>query len=195
MPRPRAIDLTADRIPWRRVPMLGAELGLDLVPLESDGDTFTLLARFPAGFVRDTPGGYLAAEEFFVLDGHLEFEGEVHGPGELTHVPARFLRTSMQAPQGCTVLAWFGGPAIFRTPEEISPTAAEPIISVDVRSGRRGEVLLTSEARWRITTVDDWPEGAEAFDLAGRRWARAAADWPGEPPSGDIMVREPVARG
>lgn len=194
MARPPAISLTGADIPWRTVPMPGANLGLDIVPLESDGDAFTILGRFPAGFVRDTPGGYLAAEEFFVLDGHLEIGGEVYRPGQLTHIPARYLRTGMRAPEGCTVLAWFGGPAIFRTPEEISPTADEPIVSVDLRGAGRGEALTTSLARWRVATMDEWSAGAEAFDLAGTGWARTPADWPGEPPAGEIVLREPVAR-
>ncbi len=192
MPRPEALALDAD-LAWRRVPMPGAELGLDLVPLAADGEAFTIVGRFPAGFARLAPGGYLAAEDFVVLDGHLEIEGVRYGPGTLTHVPARYLRSRMLAPQGCTVLAWFGGPAIFREPDELAPGSAEPIRSWDLGALADGEELRTADATWR-RAGGDWPAGAEGFDLAGTGWAREAARWPGGAAGlpADLVLRTPV---
>src|SRR4051794_13506748 len=123
MSRPTELDLTLPDQPWREVPMPGANLGFELVPLASAGETFAILGRFPAGFDRSAVGGYFSAEEFLVLDGSLEIEGQQYVRGDLTFIPSHFLRTRMLSPQGCTVLAWFGGPAIFRTADEIGDDA------------------------------------------------------------------------
>src|SRR5690606_31433543 len=75
------------------------------------------------GFVRDVPGGYVDAEEFLVLDGWLELEGVRRVPGHLVHVPAGFVRSHVHTEQGCTALAWFGGPADFVSADRLPPCA------------------------------------------------------------------------
>ncbi|WP_122816853.1 hypothetical protein [Nocardioides pantholopis] len=195
MPRPQSLDLRAADLSWRTVPMPGANLGLDLVPLASTGETFAILGRFPVGFVRDEPGGYLAAEDFVVLAGHLELEGERYGAGRLTSVPARHLRTRMAAPQGCTVLAWFGGPAVFRDPAEIAPHSDEPIRSWDLAALGEDEVVSTADASWRRCRTAHWRVGVDGFDLAGTGWSRSPELWPGSGLPGDLVLREPAADG
>lgn len=176
MSRVTELDLTASEQPWREVPMPGANLGLELVPLASAGETFTILGRFPAGFDRPTPGGYFGAEEFLVLDGHLEIEGRRYVRGDLTFIPANYLRTAMQAPEGCTVLAWFGGAAIFRTADELGDKAvSEGVVSVSLDALLGEDFLVTSEARWSLgqaaTEADD-----DGVDLAMTTWWHGAAE-------------------
>ncbi len=176
MSRITDLDLTASDQSWREVPMPGANLGLELVPLASSGETFAILGRFPAGFDRPTPGGYYGAEEFLVLDGYLELEGQRYSRGDLTFVPANFLRTQMIAPEGCTVLAWFGGAAIFRTADELGDQAVtEGIVSVRLDSLLAKDFLVTSEACWSVgstaTASDD-----DGVDLAMSTWWHGASD-------------------
>lgn len=163
--------------------MPGANLGLSLVPLDSDPPTFAILGRFPKGFVRVSPGGYLAAEEFVVLDGYLEIEGARYRSGALVHIPARFLRTEMRAPHGCTVLAWFGGDAEFRTPDYLTPPATSAVSSVDLKVAPTGVVMETEEARWTLIEDGTWPNGAEGFDIDAIGWARTEEDWIGRRPT------------
>jgi hypothetical protein len=190
MSRPSDLDLTAmQQHPWREVPMPGANLGLELVPLASAGETFTILGRFPAGFDRPTRGGYLGAEEFLVLDGFLEIEGQRYARGDLTFIPAGFLRTTMQAPEGCTVLAWFGGPAIFRTPDELGEDAVtDGIVSVRVDALLGEDFLVTSEARWSVGQAATGPDD-DGVDLAMGTW------WHGAAERDDLALRRtPVGR-
>lgn len=166
MPRPTALDLTTDAHDWRRVPMAGANQGIDVVPLASHPDDFALLARFPVGFVRDEPGGYHAAETFLVLEGSMEFDGRVVTPGDLTHVPAECLRVRMATEEGCTALAFFSGPATFLAPDELGECRLE-ISTVRVPGAAPGTLHSTPEAEW---TVDEEADG-EAVDLRMTRWA------------------------
>lgn len=176
MSRVTELDLTSTEQPWREVPMPGANLGLELVPLASAGETFTILGRFPAGFDRPTPGGYFGAEEFLVLDGYLEIEGQRYVRGDLTYIPASFLRTTMQAPEGCTVLAWFGGAAIFRTADELGDGAVtEGVVSVHVDALLAEDFLVTAEARWSVGEQATPNEG-DGVDLAMTTWWHGAAD-------------------
>jgi hypothetical protein len=99
--------------------MPGSNGGIELVPLACASGSFAILGRFAAGFERLTPGGYRCSEEFLVIDGELEFEGTTYVRGDLTVVPAHLLRTGMRSPQGCLLLAWFGGPATFQAPDEL----------------------------------------------------------------------------
>lgn len=175
MSRPTELDLTAAEQPWRQVPMPGANMGVDLVPLASAGETFALLVRFPAGFDRSTPGGYVCAEEFVVLDGFVEIEGHRYGRGDLTFIPAHFLRTSMVAPEGCTAIAWFGGPAVFRTADELGDEAVSTgIESVALDALLGDDFLVTSEARWSVDLDVTGPDD-DGIDLALTRWWHGAA--------------------
>lgn len=175
MSRPNDLDLTAAEQPWRQVPMPGANQGVDLVPLASSGQTFALLVRFPAGFDRSTPGGYVCAEEFVVLDGFVEIEGRRYGRGDLTFIPAHYLRTSMLAPEGCTAIAWFGGPAVFRTVDELGGEAVTTgIESVALDALLGADFLVTSEARWSVDLDATGPDD-DGVDLALSRWWHGAA--------------------
>ncbi|HYJ70506.1 MAG TPA: hypothetical protein VEX15_22870 [Nocardioidaceae bacterium] len=182
MLRPRQIDLREPDQPWQSVPMPGASHDLDLVPLESDGDALTMLGRFPAGFGRAVPCGYLVAEDLVVLDGRLELEGRTYGPATLVHIPARFIRTSMATPDGCLVLAWFSGPAIICSVAELRPVVATGIRSVDLAAVDAETVFETGASRWRVVSASGWPSAADGVDLDLTAWARAGADWSGELP-------------
>lgn len=173
MARPRELDLTSADQPWRRVPMDGANTGLDVVPLASHPDDFVILARFPAGFVRDVPGGYHAAESFLVIDGELVLEGRTARRGDLTYVPAEHLRAGMSTEDGCTVLAWFSGPPTFLAPGELLPSTGE-VTTVTVEQTAAGPLLTTPEADWVVTRG-----GGEGVDGALDRWAVDTADFTG----------------
>lgn len=177
MARPTLVDLTTDDHPWRRVPMDGANTGIDVVPLASHPDDFVLLARFPAGFERAVPGGYHAAETFLVLDGSLQIGDLTVTRGDLTHLPAHLVRAPMRTAGGCTALAWFSGPATFLDPGELGECELDVrSVRIDAAGGEGEEVVVldTPEARWS-TTGD---VVGEAVDLALTRWSSDGAGAP-----------------
>lgn len=180
MARPLHLDLTATDLPWRTVPMVGAELGLDVVPLTSHPDDFVILARFPVGFSRPGAGGYHAAETFVVLDGELTVNGRQVVRGDLTHIPAEAVRTGMHTADGCLALAWFSGPATFLPVEELGECDRE-VTTVRVPTDASATTLLldTPEAVWSIA-----PAGTgETVDLGLTLW-----QWDAEA-AGPALVR------
>lgn len=174
MSRPTSLDLTAVDHPWRTVPMPGSNGSIDLVPLASAAGAFTILGRFPAGFERLTPGGYVCAEEFLVLDGALELEGTTYTRGDLTLVPAHLLRTEMRSPRGCLLLAWFGGPAEFRAPDELGTA--------------EGAIVSGTLPAWS-TRPPEAGEPADVVDAGLRTWRRQGADAPAIDTSPGSLVR------
>ncbi|WP_296601403.1 hypothetical protein [Nocardioides sp.] len=143
-----------------------------------------ILGRFPAGFERSVPGGYLAAEEFVVLDGELELEGELFGRGTLSVVPAGYPRTHMRSPQGALVLAWFGGLPEF-LPHDALPPCAEQIRTVRVDGGEALPVSPVSV--WRRGAVPPGEGEVEVVSADLSRWTRGAEP---APESGDLARRE-----
>lgn len=173
--------------------MPGANLGIELVPVRSVGKAFTMLGRFPPGFDRPGPGGYLAAEEFLVLDGELELEDVVAGRGDLCAVPARWERTAMRSRGGCTVLAWFSGAADYRPAAELDGRAGEGLSRVrPLADPAGGCVLRTDEARWLVTGPADMPRDrpADVVDAALGTWVHLA-DLDDALPPGRLLVRVP----
>jgi hypothetical protein len=169
---------------WRPAPMPGANQPLAVVRLASPRDRFSIHGQFPRGFERVVAGGYAAAEEFLVLEGELELEGVLYGRGHLTVVPAAYPRTAMRAPDGCRVLAWFGGLPEFLPHDEL-PLCEGTIESVHIDTA--AQLPCSPIASWARGAV---PEGAGEVELvtAGLdRWSRAAGIEPG---ARDLVRRE-----
>jgi hypothetical protein len=72
----------------------------------------------------------------------------------------------MSTREGCTVLAWFSGPATFLRPAELGPCALE-ITTVPLSDAAIGPVLSTPEAEWTIAAGAE----AEGVDLTLSRWS------------------------
>ena len=177
------LRLDADQ-DWRAAPMPGANQDLQLVRLASPRDRFSILGHFPAGFERAVPGGYLAAEEFLVLDGELELEGRPLGCGALTVVPAGYPRTRMRSSPGCLVLAWFGGLPEF-LPHDALPPCSDPIRTVPVGGDR--ELPVSPVAAWRRGAAPPGAGEVEVVSADLALWTRTADPTPG---AGDLVRRE-----
>ncbi|MFV2018430.1 hypothetical protein [Micromonospora sp. LOL_023] len=180
-PRPEQVDLTAARHPWQEVPMPGANLGFHLTRLASRSGAFVVHGHFPPGFSRDVAGGYLVDEEFVVLAGELHLGDATYRRGDLTYIPAGAVRTRMTAPGGATVLAWFGGPAVFHPADQL-PAGAAPVAET-VHLGPGAVLLDLPGATW--TPGDQVPGGATgdvvSADLSGwRRLGTGPAPRPGD---------------
>jgi len=179
-----ALDLTLPSYPWRDVPMPGATAPLALTRLDSRPGTFVLHGRFPAGFARTVAGGYDAAEEFLVLDGELEIGGNAFRRGDLTYVPAGYVRGSMRSAAGCTVLAWFGGAAEFREPESLAAPVRDGLVTVPF-----GTALDLPAARWlRGRAV---PPDAAGDLVAGDLSAWRRLDGTPVPPDAVVRLEKP----
>jgi hypothetical protein len=180
---PTELRLDAEQ-DWRTGPMPGANRDLELVRLASPRDRFSILSRFPARFERLVPGGYLAAEEFLVLDGELELEDRLLSRGALTVVPAGYPRTAMRSPQGCLVLAWFGGFPDF-LPHVALPPCADPVETVLICGD--DDLPVSPVAAWRRGAVPEGDGEVEVVSADLDRWTRTPLP---APAAGDVVRRE-----
>lgn len=178
MSRPTTVDLTTADPRWRDVPMPGANAPFALTRLASAAGTFVLYGRFPAGFTRDVAGGYTVAEEFIVLDGELTIGTATYRRGDLTVIPAGYLRPGMSTVDGCTVLAWFGGPAEFHAAGGLPDAHSDGLVSVPVDRGLpRG---------WTLGSLAAPAAGGDEVTADLRTWRRLA---PGYRPVPTSFVR------
>lgn len=140
--------------------MPGSNLPLELRRLDGTGDAFVIHGRFPAGFERAESGGYAVPEEVIVLSGELTIAATIYQRGDFVSVPANYERTYMAAPQGCEVIAWFGGPAIFIPAVDLpSIESDDPVVSTVLRRSlvevASGEFLTLPHATWTRATADN----------------------------------------
>jgi hypothetical protein len=184
--RPVCVCLIRPHEAWREVPMPGSNLPLELVRLDAVGDVLAMYAHFPQGFERPTSGGYDVAEEFLVLDGELRLDDWVLHRGDLSYIPAGTLRRSMSSATGCTVLAWFGGPANFRPAAElVLDAAAGDRRTLSVLHAPVGELLAVPSATWTVHADASTVGSADdVIDLGLQSWSRTA-DWR----AGRLLVR------
>jgi hypothetical protein len=106
-----AADLNGE-LAWEAFDIPGGSAPVSVCRLHADPATraVTAVVRFPAGWERAEAGSYEAAEEFHVLEGSVELNGEHHGPGTWVRVPAHVERLHTATPGGALTLARFDGP-------------------------------------------------------------------------------------
>lgn len=172
MSRPDHLDLTA-RHDWSPAAMPGANAPLDAVPLGSATAPFSMLGRFPQGFERREPGGYLATEEFVVLTGSLWLDGRRVEAGTLVHLGSGRLREELRASEACEVLVWFDGPPDFVPAADLEADPSAALVVADLGAGDLP--LRTPVATWSRGVAEDWPARADGFSARG--WAAAGAAW------------------
>jgi hypothetical protein len=110
MARPHLEFIPAQVVPWQRGLYGGARPDTETRVLSIDeaaGDA-TVMIRYPAGWARDGVEHLAVDEEFFVLDGAIEINGQRYGRHCYGHLPANFVRNSMSS-GGAVVLTFFSG--------------------------------------------------------------------------------------
>jgi len=99
----------AQLLPWLRIgPGLArpdAEIKL-LSRDDSDGACSVLL-RFPPGWTREGPEHLLADEEFYVLEGSIEINGQTFGQDSYAFWPAGWTRGTTRTLTGCVLIAFY----------------------------------------------------------------------------------------
>ncbi|MBL8327892.1 MAG: cupin domain-containing protein [Rubrivivax sp.] len=107
--RPHIEFIQAQLLPWRRIGHGLARPDAEYKMLSRDaGDgACTALMRYPPGWSREGPEHIAADEEFYVLDGTLEMDGQVYAADSYACLPAGWTRHRMRSPQGCVLLAFY----------------------------------------------------------------------------------------
>ncbi|MSO66126.1 MAG: DUF4437 domain-containing protein [Alphaproteobacteria bacterium] len=109
MARPHLEFIPAQVVPWQRGLAGGArpEVETRILSLDETNGATSVIIRYPAGFARNAAEHLAADEEFLVLDGAIEINGQVHGRQCYGFFPAGFVRHSVFVPSGAVVLTFF----------------------------------------------------------------------------------------
>lgn len=107
--RPHIEFVQAQLLPWRRIGAGLARPDAEYRLLSRDQVTgaCTALMRYPPGWSRLGPEHIRADEEFFVLEGELEMDGEVYRADSYAFLPAGWTRRAMVSRPGCVLLAFY----------------------------------------------------------------------------------------
>lgn len=107
--RPHTEFVQAQLLPWRRIgPGLArSDAEYKLLSRDAGDGACSVLMRYPAGWSREGPEHVAATEEFYVLEGTLEMDGQVYGADCYACLPAGWTRGRMASPGGCVLLAFF----------------------------------------------------------------------------------------
>lgn len=165
---------------------------VDLLRIDAHA-AYAVHVRFPPGFRRPVAGGYRVGESFMMLRGTLELDEWRFQPGDLAHIPARRVRSSMVTSEGAWVLAWFLGPPDWFQAEDLDGDSTEPIVRSALDAAPVGPVMRTPEAVWRVGVVEQLDVAAsdDVVDLAGRCWSRGSTV--NYPPGTRVLVRSPLS--
>lgn len=106
--RPHIEFVQAQILPWRRIgPGLARpDAEFKFLSRDPEDGACSILIRYPPGWRREDPEHIEAAEEFYVLEGALELNGETFSHDCYGHVPAGATRTSMSTGAGAVVLTF-----------------------------------------------------------------------------------------
>lgn len=99
----------AQMLPWRRIGPGLARPDAEYKFLSRDGadGACTALIRYPPGWRREGPEHITASEEFYVLDGGFEINGQAYGSDSYSYLPAGWTRHTMSAQSGAVILTAF----------------------------------------------------------------------------------------
>lgn len=111
MPGATVVDLDGD-LQWLdyEIPNSSTPVAVAILR-EGPSRARTLAVRFPKDWERPSAGWYSAAEEFVVLAGTLEMNGEIYKAGDYSYVPAGTTRVGSLARSETLTVARFDGPA------------------------------------------------------------------------------------
>jgi hypothetical protein len=109
MARPWIEFLYAQALPWTAGLSGDARPDVDSKILSKDdnaGDA-SVIIRYPAGWHRDAPEALNAEEEFYILDGSIEINGQLYTRDCYGCFPAGYVRNQVQSKTGCVALTFF----------------------------------------------------------------------------------------
>ncbi len=111
MARPHIEFIQSQVLPWSEGLYAGTRQGVQSKTLSVDDEkgSASVLVRYPPGWVQPGPGYLNADEEFFVLEGSLDINGQSYGEYGYAHLPAGYSRQSFTSRTGAVAVTFFSG--------------------------------------------------------------------------------------
>ena len=183
--RPHTDFIQSQLAPSRVLGATNSQPGVTGTPLSYDAKgtrAVTVVFRFPANWSMTRPHYVNSDQEFFVLDGELEINGERYRAGDYAYLPAGYAHQSRSSGPGATLLNFYEGEHLaFYEPTPTGMYKSEKLIrrlaTTEMRWTRAKDLALTSlgtDVRHKLLRHD--PDTDEhtwlvevAADPAGRR--------------------------
>ena len=80
-----------------------------ILSIDNEDGSSSCILRYPAKWSHGNPQALLVDEEFFVLEGSLEINGQIYGKHSYAHFPKGFAKKTHTSPNGAVVLTFFSG--------------------------------------------------------------------------------------
>lgn len=149
MARPWIEFLFAQHLPWQAGLYGGARNDVEskILSLDDSAGDSSALIRYPAGWQRTAPEALTAEEEFFILDGEIEINGQTYTRDCYGCFPAGYVRETAHSKNGCVALTFFD---------------SEPRVAEDQSQGQRNDYdpedlvtfINTLDIKWDASTAD-----------------------------------------
>lgn len=107
--RPQTEFIQAQLLPWRRIGPGNARPDAEFKFLSRDDETggCSAIIRYPAGWRREAVEHVDVTEEFYILDGEIEINGQTYSHDTYGYAPAGATRQTMSSEHGAVVLTFF----------------------------------------------------------------------------------------
>lgn len=107
--RPQTEFIQAQLLPWRRIGPGNARPDAEFKFLSRDDKTggCSAIIRYQAGWRREAEEHVDVNEEFYVLDGEIELNGQIYGHDTYGYAPAGATRHTMSSEKSAVVLTFF----------------------------------------------------------------------------------------
>ncbi len=109
MARPHIMFIQAQDLPWTKGLYAPGREDVEskILSIDEAGTDSTCIVRYPAGWSRSEPEHMTAHEEFLVLDGEIEINGQRYPKHSYAFLPAGHLREKASAVRGAVLLTMF----------------------------------------------------------------------------------------
>lgn len=145
MARPWIEFLYAQKLPWTPSLYGGARDDVEVKTLSADssaGDA-SVLIKYPAGWQRAEAEALTAEEEFYILDGEIEINGQTYTRDCYGCFPAGYVRSTARSKTGCVALTFFDHEP------NLAPTLTNDVDPKDVVA-----FINTLDMKWDASTAD-----------------------------------------
>lgn len=111
MARPHIEFIQSQVIPFKKGLYKGIRDNIENRTLsidDTDGSS-TCIIKYPSGWVQNNPHALLVDEEFFILEGSIEINGNLYGKHAYAHLPKGYAKKTHSSQNGAIVLNFFSG--------------------------------------------------------------------------------------
>ncbi|MAI06680.1 MAG: hypothetical protein CBC47_06130 [Alphaproteobacteria bacterium TMED87] len=111
MARPHIEFIQSQVIPFKKDLYIGIRDNIEsrILSIDNEDGSSSCILKYPSGWLQNQPQALLVDEEFFVLEGSLEINGQIYAKHSYAHFPRGYAKRSHSSKNGAVVLTFFSG--------------------------------------------------------------------------------------